>query len=394
MSLTIYVLSLQFRITFNWLLFTDHARATLLERSIYIIHIDNSLMPKAFATHHYWYLTTVDSLQSASPSTNMLYTYNHVLQGFSALFSNDELDHLKKSPGFVLAYKDKNPIAIASFVAIEKGVFVATSAGNNGLESATLHNDIPWALTVAARTVDRSFVGTLTLVALYSSRGPSKNCPGILKPNIMAPGSLVLAASIPSQTTAMTGSGTTLSSEYIMMSGTSMACPHIVGVAALLKCAHPEWSPAAIRSAMMTIANPLDNTNNPIKDKGQKLKMASPLDIGAGQIDPNRALDLGLIYDDTTEAYPSLDLNYPTFVALYNNRSKSMIQNFKWTVTNVGDGAVTYKSKVTTPKNCAVKVSPDTFVFERMLERQNFSLTMHYIGRNSGIWLASLGGLY
>ena len=107
MSLTIYVLSLQFRITFNWLLFTDHARATLLERSIYIIHIDNSLMPKAFATHHYWCLTTVDSLQSASPSTNMLYTYNHVLQGFSALFSNDELDHLKKSPRFVLAYKDK-----------------------------------------------------------------------------------------------------------------------------------------------------------------------------------------------------------------------------------------------------------------------------------------------
>lgn len=434
----------------------------------------------------------------------------------------------------------ENPIAIASFGAMEKGVLVCASAGNDGPRIATMHNDMPWGLTVAASTVDRSFAGTLILgngltingwtmfpasalvddfplvydetlapcndtvllprspyaiiicndigrileqlehvsrsnsagavmisddpvlfekgdvswpvvvispteaeavihyaktdknptaslkfsrtilgqkpapaVALYSSRGPSKNCPGILKPDVMAPGSLVLAAFTPNGAAGLIGAGIQLWSHYTMMSGTSMSCPHVAGVVAMLKSAHPDWSPTAIRSALMTTANPLDNTNTPIKDHGQKMRTASPIDMGAGQINPNQALDPGLVYDATPQDYvnllcsmnytskqiltitrshnsyncsnPNSDLNYPAFVVLYGNKTTSKVQTFKRSVTNVGDNeGASYKAKITAIKGCAVTVSPETLVFTKKNERLDFSVIIRCMNVNNG----------
>lgn len=447
----------------------------------------------------------------------------------------DGVDVISISMGFdgVPLYEDA--IAIASFAAMEKGIVVSSSAGNSGPKHGTLHNGIPWVLTVAAGTIDRTFgslvlgngqniigwtlfasnstrVENLPLVydntlsscnsvkrlsqvnkqviiicdsisnsisvfdqidvvtqtnvlgavflsdspelidlrhiyapgivikakdaesvikyakrnknnptasikfqqtflgikpapiaAHYSSRGPSHGFPWILKPDIMAPGSRVLAAFVPYKPTARIGTDVFLSSDYNFMSGTSMACPHASGVAALLKAAHPQWSSAAIRSALITTANPLDNTKNQIRDNGYPSQYASPLAIGAGEIDPNRAMNPGLIYDASPQDYvnflcglkftknqiltitrsssygcenPSLDLNYPSFIAFYNKKTRSMVHTFNRTVTNVGDGAATYSANVTHPKGCVMTVLPDILTFKYRNEKQSYSLVI------------------
>ncbi|XP_057779876.1 subtilisin-like protease SBT3 [Salvia miltiorrhiza] len=465
----------------------------------------------------------------------------------------DGVDVISISMGFddVPLYED--PIAIASFGAMEKGVVVSSSAGNEAT-IGSLHNGIPWVLTVAAGSVDRFFAGGLTLgngqkisgwttfpapalaqdlpliyrknisscnstqalsivgyaivicengnvfnqmdfisksnaaaaiyisddteifefsdfpypgvvvgtkyaqtlidyatkvggggfatinfqqtlvgakpapvVASYTSRGPAPSYPGVLKPDLMAPGTLVLASWIPNTITASISSNIGLTSDFILASGTSMACPHASGVAALLKGAHPEWSPAAVRSAMMTTANPMDNTQGYIRDSFFDYEVATPLAMGAGQVDPNRAADPGLIYDATPQDYvnllcsmnytqkqimtitrssyactPSSDLNYPSFITLYPNSTTKLgvVQEFKRTVTNVGGEATSYKVKVNAPSGSAVTVSPTTLQFGNRYEKQSYSLKIAYTGNmTSGVvsfgslsWIEENGG--
>ncbi|EXB88282.1 Subtilisin-like protease [Morus notabilis] len=138
---------------------------------------------------------------------------------------------------------------------MKRGLVVSTAAGNYGLEIGTLRNRIPWVLTVTAAPV----------VAPYASRGPSQSAPYVQKPDVMAPGSLVLGACIPYKTVATKGIEA-LCNNYSIEYGTSIACPQVAGVAALLKVARPKWSPAAIRSAIMTTTSSLDNTFHLIRD--------------------------------------------------------------------------------------------------------------------------------
>jgi subtilisin family serine protease len=140
------------------------------------------------------------------------------------------------------------------------------------------------------------------VVDSYASRRPSPSFPSILKLDIMAPGSLVLGAWIPEKPIGRFRSNLYYSDYYIWR-GTPGACPQAAGVIALLKAMHPDWSHAAIKSAIMTTANPFDSSFKPIRDNGNKLQPASPLAMGAGQIQPNHALDPGLIYDATPRDY-------------------------------------------------------------------------------------------
>ncbi|KAF2324297.1 hypothetical protein GH714_011782 [Hevea brasiliensis] len=89
---------------------------------------------------------------------------------------------------------------------------------------------------------------------------------------------------------------------FNIISGTSMSCPHVSGLAALLKAAHSDWSPGAIRSALMTTAYTKYKNGKTILDvsTGQP---STPLDYGAGYVNPVAALDPGLVYDTTVEDY-------------------------------------------------------------------------------------------
>ncbi|MCD9560311.1 Subtilisin-like protease sbt3 [Datura stramonium] len=730
----------------------------LAERTTYIVHLDKSLMPNVFATHHHWHSSTIESIKIATPASlnshhpapKLLYSYDNVFHGFSAVLSKDEVEALKKSPGFVSAYKDipvelhtthtpdflklnpssglwpasgfgqdviigvvdtgiwpespsfrddgmpeipkrwkgicragtdfnsslcnrkiigvnyfyegaqaanthenittisardswghgthiasiaagnyaqgvsyfgygkgtargvapharlaiykvswrqfgtytadvlagmdqavadgvdilsmsigfahvpldRDAIAIGAFGAMMKGIFVTGSAGNRGPDYGTVVNGVPWIMTVASGTTDRTFAGTLTLgngqkirgwslfplraiikhspvmynktlsfcnstdvlsqvsspinnvivcdgpkeiilddgsnvfhdqmrsvteagllaaifissdprahtyksftnpgvvispkegklvkdyirktehptvsisfqetyddvtpapkLAWSSGRGPARSYLGIAKPDIMAPGVSILGAWPPEISAISIGRGMDLGSDYNTLSGSSLASPHVSGIAAMLKSVHPEWSPSAIKSAMMTTANPLDNTQNRIIVADTN-KPTTPLDTGSGFVDPNRALDPGLIYDATPQDYvnllcsmnlteaefktiarssancsnPSDDLNYPSFIALYEfdregNKYPWLVKKFTRTVTNVGSGAAKYTAKVEVPKNARISVTPQVLAFGKKYEKKSYSLTIRYRGEGHEVYVFNYGSI-
>jgi len=443
---------------------------------------------------------------------------------------SDGVDVLSLSLGFSDEPLFSDPVAIATFSAMERGIFVSTSAGNAGPGRGTVHNGVPWVINVAAGTLDREFHGTLTLangvnlsglsmykgnfsankvpivfmgscdnttalvnarskivvcedimggnipnllsnieaanvsatvfisrytdlslfkeddvaaiiinpqngetlkayiksnsdakasmsfkitalgikpapsVDRYSSRGPSNSCPFVLKPDITAPGSSILAAWPPNLPVAFSRLKN-IYSNFNFLSGTSMSCPHVAGVGALLKGAHPDWSPAAIRSAIMTTSDIFDNAKEPIRDIGVGDIQASPLALGAGYVNPNKALDPGLVYDAGVQDYvnllcamnltqqnitaitrsssfncskPSLDLNYPSFIGHFSGSGSSDQSKLTWefarTVTHVGDGHTIYTASVTPMKGFNVSVIPSKLVFEKKNEKQSFKL--------------------
>ncbi|PIA56495.1 hypothetical protein AQUCO_00700675v1 [Aquilegia coerulea] len=237
-------------------------------------------------------------------------------------------------------------------------------------------------------------------VARFSSRGPSAVSPWVLKPDILAPGVDILAAWAPNRGEMPIGDEYSyLLSDYVLLSGTSMSSPHAVGVAALLKSAHRDWSSAAIRSAMMTTADVIDNMNGQIVDMADGMS-ATPLDFGAGHVNPNKALDPGLIYDIKAEDYinylcalnytsqqikvitrrsnyrcdyASLDLNYPSFIVILNNTNTATYV-FKRVLTNVADFQSVYRATIWAPSGMKVVVEPMTLTFGSKYSKAEFTM--------------------
>ncbi|KAL0347478.1 UNVERIFIED_CONTAM: CO(2)-response secreted protease [Sesamum calycinum] len=137
------------------------------------------------------------------------------------------------------------------------------------------------------------------VVALFSSRGPVFGFRNLIKPDITAPGQNILAAWSPnSNELTLPGREPAL---YGIVMGTSMSCPHVSGLAAAVKSQHPSWSPAAIRSAIMTTAIQRSNSDAPITTETGSI--ATPYDIGTGEISLSGALQPGLVYETETMDY-------------------------------------------------------------------------------------------
>jgi len=117
----------------------------------------------------------------------------------------------------------------------------------------------------------------------FSSRGPNMEVQDILKPDVTAPGVNILAGQTPDVANGLRGE------EFQYLSGTSMAVPHVSGIAALIKQEHPDFTPAEIKSALMTTARQNIEKEDSETD-------ADPFDMGAGHIEPNLSANPGLVY--------------------------------------------------------------------------------------------------
>jgi subtilisin family serine protease len=201
-------------------------------------------------------------------------------------------------------------------------------------------------------------------VADFSSRGPSISSGGdVIKPDILAPGNDVIASVSPAG-----HNGNIFDSE----SGTSMATPHITGLAALLMSKHPDWSPMWVKSALMTTASTTDN-------KGKAIP-GTPLDFGSGEVNPAASFNPGLVYDsspvdwiayscgigvhlqmpdgsDSCDAVPAIapnQLNYPS-IAFGSLAGTDTVTR---TVTNTRLRWALYFADVKAPAGYKVKVDP------------------------------------
>ncbi|KAM7494850.1 hypothetical protein LguiB_029459 [Lonicera macranthoides] len=267
-------------------------------------------------------------------------------------------------------------------------------------------------------TIFRSNVLKDTLapfMAAFSSRGPNTISPDILKtntrnamrnklsqPDVTAPGIDILAAWSQLNTMSQVN-GDTRRVPYNFSPGTSMSCPHVTAIAAYIKSFHPSWSPAAIKSALMTTAFPLSETTSPDAEFG----------YGAGHIDPIKSLNPGLVYDANVTDYikflcgqgynttmlelftgdnsqcteatsaPVWNLNLPSF-ALHTEPLQFFSQNFSRTLTNVGPTASTYKANIVAPVGIKVGVEPSVLSFNSTGDKNSFVLKIEgAIGRTS-----------
>lgn len=233
------------------------------------------------------------------------------------------------------------------------------------------------------------------IVASLSARGPNLILPDIIKPDISAPGVEILAAYSPNASISIPQDMRRV--KYNIMTGTSMACPHATAVAAYVKTFHPDWSPAAIKSSIMTTAWPMNETNSNIS--------SGEFAYGSGHINPVKAIDPGLVYEASKEDYVKLlcmkyeesmvrlisgdnsscptgsekgspvDLNYPSMGAKVAAVEPFTVK-FHRTVKNVGLANSTYRAIMSPNAKVDIKVVPEVISFASLNEEKTFDVTV------------------
>ncbi|EFJ23057.1 hypothetical protein SELMODRAFT_416154 [Selaginella moellendorffii] len=261
-----------------------------------------------------------------------------ILAAFDRAVS-DGVDVISLSVGGGVMPYYLDSIAIGSFAAMERGIFVACSGGNEGPTDMSVTNIAPWITTVGASTMDRSFPANVKL-------------------------------------------------------GNGMS-------------AHPTWSPAAIRSALMTTSTMEGKSGHVIGDEATS-NSSTPFDFGSGLVDPVSALDPGLVYDlsvrdyerflcglnyssrarstvtrshfscskdSTTRDRPS-SLNYPSFSVVFDLSQKAYTTTVSRTVTNVGPAKSLYTARVVAPRGVEITVKPSKLEFQKRNQKMEFQMSI------------------
>jgi hypothetical protein len=200
---------------------------------------------------------------------------------------------------------------------------------------------------------------TAPVMADSSSRGPNLFDVNVLKPDLTAPGTDIIAGHVTEGFNAAMRDAIVASNVAApggaMISGTSMASPHVAGTAALLKQVRPGWSVGAIKSAIMTSTS-------------QDVRLASGapdgnrFGFGAGHLRPNAALATNVVYDVTPaqfDAYAAGTLS-GTQLNLASITAGNIIgtASQRRTLTNKGTSSVTLAASVQSPPGFQALVSP------------------------------------
>ena len=236
--------------------------------------------------------------------------------------------------------------------------------------------------------------GPPAAIAGFSSRGPLVAAGGdLLKPDVSAPGVAVMAAVAPP------GNG---GASFALYQGTSMASPHVAGLAALFKQLHPDWTPMMIKSALMTTATQMAGAAN-----------TAPFNAGSGLVNPTAAMNPGLVFDSTpaewlafvcgTGQIPTAnctaagvtpinptDLNQASIAVARATESLPYVVTRR--VTNVGGGPATYTSSVTPITGFTAVVSPSTLTIAPG-ETQSFTVTLTRTGAAAAFDVYQTGAL-
>ena len=133
-----------------------------------------------------------------------------------------------------------------------------------------------------------------------------------------------------------------------------MASPHAAGVAALIMSVHPDWTPAEVKSAMMT-----SSAQDVVKEDGTSAP--TPFDDGAGSIRVDRAIDPTLVFDENYADYAAsssdplhrVDLNIPSVDAPVMTGSLTTTR----TAINVSGTAQTLDVTVSAPDGATIVAS-------------------------------------
>lgn len=289
-------------------------------------------------------------------------------------------DYIASLGGVALVVRDQSDRGPASVVT-SQAVPVVHVSYTDGLALAEWV-DAQSNPRISVETSERDYQNA-PMMAAFSSNGPSLAAEqNLLKPDITAPGVEIVAGITP-----FNHAG----NDFATNQGTSMSSPHIAGLAALMKSEHPDWSPMAIKSAIMTTAYQTDQNGDPIQRGGAD---ATPFDYGAGHVDSEKMFEPGLVYESTPtewiqyicgtpeaskvqsycDALGSIDpsqLNYPSISVAELTGSYDVTR----TVTNVSDNKSTYKAEITAP--AGFEVSSDVTKFTlKPGESKTYTLTI------------------
>ena len=191
------------------------------------------------------------------------------IEGIQWAVNDAGADVLSMSFGTSTPYTDgSDPLCQAVDWATSKGVVCSVAAGNKGGCYSTINTPACAKTAIAVGSCNNS-----RYVTGSSSRGPTSDYR--IKPDIIAPGVNIIAARASG-----TSRGKLVGEYYTTLSGTSMAAPHVAGAAALIKQAHPSWTPQQIKLALVESAKPtLDLFDDPLAVGGGIVDVANAITV-------------------------------------------------------------------------------------------------------------------